>query len=73
MDYSKLSFEILQIHAGHNRGNAIYPTAAYRFPGCEYAADPAKAGVTPTLLRISDGLEYPADIIADFEQTFKAA
>lgn len=46
MDYSKLSFETLQIHAGLNRddatcsrGNAIYPTAAYRFPSCEYAAD----------------------------------
>ena len=46
MDYSKLRFETRQIHAGLNRndatcsrGAAIYPTAAYRFPTCEYAAD----------------------------------
>lgn len=46
MDYSKLNFETRQIHAGLNkedetyaRGVAIYPTAAYRFPTCGYAAD----------------------------------
>lgn len=32
--------------------------------------DLKKAGVTPTLLRISHGLEDPEDIIADFEQAF---
>lgn len=46
MDYSKLGFQTRQIHAGLNRddatcsrGGAIYPTAAYRFPTCEYAAN----------------------------------
>lgn len=34
------------------------------------AADLAAAGVTPTLLRISPGLEHPDDLIADFEQAF---
>lgn len=45
MDYSKLKFETRQIHAGldkdektGSRGLAIYPTAAYRFKTCEYAA-----------------------------------
>lgn len=45
MDYSKLRFETRQIHAGLNtgdatgsRGVAIYPTAAYRFKSCDYAA-----------------------------------
>lgn len=45
MDYKKLRFETRQIHAGldHNpetgaRGVAIYPTAAYRFKTCDYAA-----------------------------------
>ena len=33
-------------------------------------ADMIKAGVTPTLLRISLGLEDVEDIIADFEQAF---
>jgi O-acetylhomoserine (thiol)-lyase len=31
------------------------------------------AGVTPTLLRISLGLENVEDIIEDFEQAFAAA
>lgn len=31
------------------------------------------AGVTPTLLRISPGLENPQDIIEDFEQAFRKA
>ena len=46
MDYSKLRFSTRQIHAGldHNpetgsRGVAIYPTAAYRFKSCDYAAN----------------------------------
>lgn len=46
MDYSKLKFETRQIHAGLNhdestgsRGIAIYPTAAYRFKTCDYAAN----------------------------------
>ncbi|MCD4710354.1 MAG: PLP-dependent transferase, partial [Bacteroidales bacterium] len=30
-----------------------------------------KAGVSPTLLRVSVGLEHIDDIIADFEQAFK--
>ena len=34
------------------------------------ADDLEKAGVTPTLLRISLGLEDADDIIADFEQAF---
>ena len=34
------------------------------------AADLAAAGVTPTLLRISPGLEHADDLIADFEQAF---
>ncbi|MDE6527811.1 MAG: aminotransferase class I/II-fold pyridoxal phosphate-dependent enzyme, partial [Muribaculaceae bacterium] len=45
MDFSKLRFETRQIHAGLNaadetgsRGVAIYPTAAYRFKTCDYAA-----------------------------------
>ena len=37
------------------------------------AADLEKAGVTPTLLRISLGLEDVEDIIADFEQAFAKA
>ena len=36
-------------------------------------ADLKAAGVTPTLLRISLGLEDPRDIIADFEQAFAKA
>lgn len=46
MDYSKLRFQTRQIHAGMDhhpatgaRGTAIYPTAAYRFETCQYAAD----------------------------------
>ncbi len=46
MDYSKLKFATRQIHAGLNhseptgsRGIAIYPTAAYRFKTCDYAAN----------------------------------
>ncbi len=46
MDFSKLKFETRQIHAGltpdeatGSRGVAIYPTAAYRFKSCEYAAN----------------------------------
>lgn len=46
MDLKKLKFATRQIHAGlnHNeptgsRGIAIYPTAAYRFKDCEYAAN----------------------------------
>lgn len=46
MDYKKLRFETRQIHAGldpkektGSRGLAIYPTAAYRFETCEYAAN----------------------------------
>lgn len=45
MDYSKLRFSTRQIHAGldHNpetgaRGVPIYPTSAYRFKTCDYAA-----------------------------------
>lgn len=34
-------------------------------------ADLKAAGVTPTLLRISLGLEDVEDIISDFEQAFK--
>ena len=33
-------------------------------------ADLAAAGVTPTLLRISPGLEHVDDLIDDFEQAF---
>ncbi|MDE6529068.1 MAG: PLP-dependent transferase, partial [Muribaculaceae bacterium] len=33
-------------------------------------ADLEAAGVTPTLLRVSAGLEDVEDIIADFEQAF---
>ena len=36
------------------------------------AADLKAAGVTPTLLRISAGLEHPEDLIADFEEAFRA-
>lgn len=36
-------------------------------------ADMLAAGVTPTLLRISLGLEDPEDLIADFEQAFAKA
>lgn len=46
MDFKKYRFETRQIHAGlnHNeptgsRGVAIYPTAAYRFKSCDYAAN----------------------------------
>lgn len=35
-------------------------------------ADLKAAGVTPTLLRISAGLEHPEDLIADFEEAFRA-
>jgi len=45
IDFSKLRFETRQIHAGldpdeptGSRGVAIYPTAAYRFKTCDYAA-----------------------------------
>ena len=36
-------------------------------------ADLRAAGVTPTLLRISAGLEHADDLIDDFEQAFAAA
>lgn len=46
MDYKNLRFETRLIHAGLNhseptgaRGIAIYPTAAYRFETCDYAAN----------------------------------
>lgn len=45
MELSDLRFETKQIHAGlhidqtGSRGIAIYPTAAYSFKSCEYAAD----------------------------------
>lgn len=35
------------------------------------AADLAAAGITPTLLRVSPGLEHPDDIIADFCQALE--
>lgn len=45
MDFNSLKFETRQIHAGlrkddttGSRGVAIYPTAAYRFKDCGYAA-----------------------------------
>ena len=45
MDYSKLKFDTIQIHAGRDRddatcarGIAIRPTSAYTFPSCDYAA-----------------------------------
>lgn len=45
MDYKNLRYETRQIHAGLDhtpetgtRGVAIYPTAAYRFKTCDYAA-----------------------------------
>lgn len=45
-ELKKLKFETRQIHAGLNheeptgaRGVAIYPTAAYRFKSCDYAAN----------------------------------
>ena len=44
MDKSKLRFETKQIHGGYkvdktgSRGIAIYPTAAYHFESCDYAA-----------------------------------
>lgn len=34
-------------------------------------ADMKAAGIAPTLLRVSPGLEHPDDIIADFEQALK--
>ena len=37
------------------------------------AEEQLSAGVTPTLLRISAGLEHVDDIIADFEQAFAVA
>ncbi len=43
-DYKDLHFETLQIHGGYHkddtgsRGIAIYPTAAYHFKDCDYAA-----------------------------------
>ena len=46
MDYSRLRFSTRQIHAGLDpnpqpgaRGVAKYPTAAYRFRTCDYAAN----------------------------------
>lgn len=46
MNYSNLRFQTRLIHAGldhheptGSRGIAIYPTAAYRFKDCKYAAD----------------------------------
>ncbi|MEG2121288.1 MAG: aminotransferase class I/II-fold pyridoxal phosphate-dependent enzyme [Rikenellaceae bacterium] len=45
MDNKKLGFQTLQIHAGRtvdgtgSRGAAIYPTAAYEFKSCDYAAN----------------------------------
>ncbi len=46
MDFKDLHFETRQIHAGltpdeptGSRGVAIYPTAAYRFKSCDYAAN----------------------------------
>lgn len=45
MEGKKLRFETLQIHGGYStdhtlsRGLAIYPTAAYHFKTCEYAAN----------------------------------
>ncbi len=44
LDKSKLRFETKQIHGGYkvdktgSRGIAIYPTAAYHFESCDYAA-----------------------------------
>ena len=45
MSDKKLRFETRQIHGGYHvdntgsRGVAIYPTAAYHFKSCEYAAN----------------------------------
>ena len=45
MSEKKLRFETLQIHGGYapdhtlSRGLAIYPTAAYHFKTCDYAAN----------------------------------
>ncbi len=35
------------------------------------AADKLAAGIAPTLLRVSPGLEHPDDVIADFEQALE--
>lgn len=74
MDYSKLKFQTRQIHAGLNnddktcsRGNAIYPTAAYRFPTCEYAAnlfDLSQAGNIYTRLQNPTNSSYEERVAA---------
>lgn len=74
MDYSKLKFQTRQIHAGLNsddatcsRGNAIYPTAAYRFPTCEYAAnlfDLSQAGNIYTRLQNPTNSAYEERVAA---------
>lgn len=74
MDYSKLKFQTRQIHAGLNnddktcsRGNAIYPTSAYRFPTCEYAAnlfDLSQAGNIYTRLQNPTNSAYEERVAA---------
>ncbi len=74
MDYSKLKFQTRQIHAGLNgddttcsRGNAIYPTSAYRFPTCEYAAnlfDLSQAGNIYTRLQNPTNTLYEERVAA---------
>lgn len=74
MDYSKLKFQTRQIHAGLNhseptgsRGIAIYPTAAYRFKTCDYAAnlfDLSEAGNIYTRLQNPTTSSYEERIAA---------
>lgn len=74
MDYKKLGFNTRQIHAGLDhtpetgaRGVAIYPTAAYRFKTCEYAAnlfDLSEAGNIYTRLQNPTSSAYEERIAA---------
>ena len=70
MSEKKLRFETLQIHGGYapdhtlSRGLAIYPTAAYHFKTCDYAAnlfELSEAGniaIQPTTPIISSGFFF---------------
>ena len=74
MDYKKLGFNTRQIHAGLDhtpetgaRGVAIYPTAAYRFKTCEYAAnlfDLSEAGNIYTRLQNPTSSAYEERVAA---------
>ena len=67
MDSLKLAAQV--IHVADARTCVLHPASTtHRQLSDE---EKAKTGILPELIRVSVGIENPADIIADFEQALK--